>query len=307
MEIEKAAAEKKHRVLIVDDERFNINVLGSMLAEKYEINVALEGGQALKRALSHPRPDLILLDIRMPGMNGYEVCENLKKNPQTKDIPVIFITAMTDEQDEKKGLELGAVDYIAKPFRPSIVMARIKNHLELKRHRDLLDQLSSLDGLTGIPNRRKFDEFLDYEWHRALRTGLPLSLGLLDIDYFKNFNDRYGHVAGDDCLKKVGKTLENSLKRTTDLAARYGGEEFACVLPETDLQGAMYIARELHAKINALAIPHELSVAAPHITVSMGVTTQIPSPSDSPAALIKEADKRLYQAKEAGRNRVTGE
>ncbi len=250
-------------------------------------------------------PDLILLDVMMPDMNGYDVCRELKSHKQFRHIPIIFLTSMNNPESEAKGLELGAIDYIIKPFNPDIVEMRIKNHLELKRHRDILENLSSRDGLTGIANRRRFDEFFEQEWWRAKRKKTQLSLILMDIDHFKQYNDNYGHLAGDDCLKQIALTLDNQLKRPTDLVARYGGEEFVCILPDTDNKGALQIAKQFMKSISDLKIPHSYSNAADHVTISLGVATITPSNSSlSKEELIKVADKNLYEAKANGRNQV---
>jgi len=297
-------AKEKPTILIVDDERSNINMLVAILKDTYNLKVAKNGMQALERASSEPRADIILLDVQMPDMSGYEVCKRLKENPDVKGIPVIFVTAMSADTDEEQGLELGAVDYITKPFNSAIVKTRIKNHLELKLQRDQLRHLSIMDGLTNMPNRRRFDFFLEHEWWRAARTQSPLSLIMLDIDHFKNFNDNYGHLAGDSCLRLVGKTVLASLDRSTDFAARYGGEEFACVLPDTSLDGALIIAEKTRENIAALSIPNEQTNVPLNITASLGVSTIIPSPDLPCSMLVEAADKRLYEAKNAGRNCV---
>ncbi len=293
---------KKQRILIVDDEPANIRVLGSALRDEYQVSFATSGEQALNIAGSDT--DLILLDIMMEGMDGYEVCRKLKNSRKTKNIPIIFITTMSDEEDETRGLEAGAVDYITKPFSMAIVKARVRTHLELKRHRDMLENLSSLDGLTGIPNRRRFDEYLEQEWKRAVRDASFLSLIMIDIDYFKKFNDNYGHCAGDDCLRKVAKTLAESVNRPSDLVARYGGEEFAAVLPKTDKEGAVFVADTMLKKIESLGIPHSHSEVQTFLTVSIGTATILPSPDADMSVLVNSSDRALYEAKRSGRNRL---
>ncbi len=293
---------KKQRILIVDDEPANIKVLGNALKEEYQISFATGGEQALKIAGSDT--DLILLDIMMEDMNGYEVCRKLKNSSKTGNIPVIFITAMSNEEDETRGLEAGAVDYITKPFSMPIVKARVRTHLELKRHRDMLEHLSALDGLTGIPNRRRFDEFLEQEWKRAVREASYLSLIMIDIDYFKKFNDNYGHCAGDDCLRKVAITLSESVSRPSDLVARYGGEEFAAILPKTDREGTVFVADTMRKRIESLRIPHSYSKTGIYLTVSLGTATIIPSLHTTPSTLINGSDRALYEAKRSGRNQL---
>jgi len=293
---------KKQRILIVDDEPANIKVLGSALREEYQVSFATSGEQAL--LIAGTDTDLILLDIMMEGMDGYEVCQKLKNSRKTKNIPIIFITAMSNEEDETRGLEAGAVDYITKPFSMPIVKARVRTHLELKKHRDILENLSSLDGLTGIPNRRRFDEFLDQEWKRAVRDGSFLSLIMIDIDYFKKFNDTYGHCAGDDCLRKVAQALAESVNRPSDLVARYGGEEFAAVLPKTDREGAIFVADTMRKKIESLHIPHTHSEPLPFLTVSIGTASIIPKPGADMPVLVNAGDRALYEAKHSGRNQL---
>ncbi|MBF0551214.1 MAG: diguanylate cyclase [Deltaproteobacteria bacterium] len=296
-------AENKPKILIIDDTPQNIEVLAEVLGPDQEILFAVCGRDGLDIALAEA-PDLILLDVMMPDMNGYEVCTRLKAEERTKDIPVIFVTALNQEDDEAKGLEIGAIDYIIKPISPAIIRARVKNHLELKRYRDFLKDLSSLDGLTGVPNRRRFDECLDLEWRRALRSGGPLASIMMDIDFFKAFNDNYGHVLGDDCLKRVAAALATVVRRPGDMVARYGGEEFVCLLPETNIEGALQVAGSLREKVTGQDIPHRFSSVADHVTMSFGVAVMIPSQDKSPTDLIKLADERLYQAKQTGRNRI---
>ena len=294
----------RQRVLIVDDAPENIAVLVEVLRDEYELSVAVDGGTALRIAASETRPDLILLDIIMPGIDGYEVCKKLKVDPATADIPVIFVTAMNEVEDEAKGLELGAIDYISKPVSPPIVSARVRNHLELKRNRDLLKDLSSIDGLTGIANRRRFAESLAGEWKRCTRSRCTLSLLIIDIDFFKDFNDNYGHVAGDACLKRIATALDAAACRVGDLVARYGGEEFCVVLPETDSAGAEKVAETMRTSVEDLNITHTFSQCSDRVTVSIGAASMIPYADADPEILMLAADKMLYQAKQHGRNRV---
>jgi diguanylate cyclase (GGDEF)-like protein len=296
----------KQTVLIVDDTPGNIKLLSAVLGHEQELLFATSSREALEIAWAQA-PDLILLDVMMPEMDGYEVCARLKAEPRTRSTPVIFVTAMSGDEDEAKGLEVGAIDYIAKPFSPPIVRARVRNHLELKRYRDFLVNLSATDGLTGIPNRRQFDEFLEREWRRAVRNQTPLSLIMMDIDFFKGYNDHYGHLAGDDCLRQVAQALATGARRPADLVARYGGEEFVCVLPETEAGGALQVAHQLWDKVNGLHLPHARSAVADHITLSLGVATMTPGVNQLPAEIIEWADAQLYVAKHRGRNQVIGE
>jgi diguanylate cyclase (GGDEF)-like protein len=293
----------KPRLLVVDDQPINIQVMYRCFAGDYQVFMATSGEQALNICKSNP-PDLILLDVVMPGLDGFEVCKQLKADASTWHIPVIFVTAHTDPTQETHGLNLGAVDFIAKPINPDVVRARVKTHLTLKFQSDLLRKLVFLDGLTGVFNRRYFDQQISTEWARAARNNKPLSLILLDVDFFKLYNDRYGHQAGDDALRLVAHTLKSSLRRPADLVARYGGEEFACVLPETSHEDAQVIAEELERQIRTLGIPHQSSTVDTVITISVGLATRVGNTDDDVTSLIGLADKLLYQAKHTGRGQV---
>jgi diguanylate cyclase (GGDEF)-like protein len=291
-------------VLIVDDDEIIREMLGAILEDEHDILTSGDGKQVLSLTRDR-RPDLILLDVMIPGSDGYQICRDLKSDSEIKDIPVIFITSLSKTTDETMGLDCGAIDYITKPFTPAIVKARVRNHLELKKYRDTLADLSALDGLTGIANRRQFDLHLDREWRRSARHGKPVSLVLMDIDFFKPFNDTYGHLEGDKCLKRVAQVLAGLSQRPADLVARYGGEEFAAILPDTAAAGAANLARSLRAGVEALAIPHAASAAAEVVTISAGLASEVPKAGDEPQRLIEAADRMLYAAKEAGRNRVS--
>ena len=292
-------------VLIVDDAPSNLAILTETLRAEYDIRIASSGYEALRLVEENP-PDIILLDIVMPDLDGYEVCRRLKERGATRHIPIIFLTSKGEVADETLGLALGAVDYIIKPISVPIVQARVRTHVELKRRGDLLETLSMRDGLTGIANRRRFDDCLDRAWRHGLRTGRPLSLVLADIDYFKGYNDAYGHVAGDECLKLVARTLAGVLKRPCDLAARFGGEEFIVVLEDTSIAGALHVAEGMRAAVQALGLPHADSQTAAMVTVSIGAATTVPTSASTPEALLCLADRKLYEAKQTGRNRVVG-
>jgi len=296
----------KQKVLIVDDSAVNLKILGESIKGLCEILVARNGEKALKIAASENPPDLILLDVLMPEMDGYEVCRRLQDDTRTRGIPVLFVTSLSKVEDETRGLELGAIDYITKPISPPIVRARVKNHLELKRKSDLLEDYGSLDGLTCLANRRRFDETLDKEWRRAVRFGTPISLILMDVDFFKAYNDHYGHVAGDECLKLVAQTLQACFSRASDMVARYGGEEFAAILGGTDGEDAVASAERALDAIRSLHIEHAHSSVADRVTISTGVASTAPSPGSSPDVLVEAADKMLYLAKQEGRNRPKG-
>ncbi len=295
---------KQQCILIVDDSQLIIKTLVSVFGGEYRLKIALDGYGAIRIAESEDQPDIILLDITMPGMDGYETCLRLKESPKTRDIPVLFITGRDEPEDEERGLLLGAIDYVVKPIRPAIIKARVRNHLELKHLRDRLKEQSLVDGLTGLPNRRRFDEQLMAEWSRAKRHGTPLALLMIDIDYFKKYNDTYGHLGGADCLKSVASSLLAQVKRGSDLMARWGGEEFAGLLPETSMDQALAIAETMRVEVQALRIPHESSLVTPFVSISTGVASIAPSDGGSIEALIKSADEALYRAKQGGRNRV---
>jgi diguanylate cyclase (GGDEF)-like protein len=295
----------KPKLLVVDDQPINIQVMHQIFGGDYQVFMATGGAQALSICQSNP-PDLVLLDIVMPDMDGFEVCSHLKANDATCNIPVIFVTSHTDAAQETHGLSLGAVDFIAKPVNPAVVRARVKTQLTLKFQSDLLRKLVFLDGLSGVFNRRYFDQQLGVEWGRSTRSSAPLSAIMIDVDHFKLFNDHYGHQAGDDCLRQIAVTLKTCLKRPGDLVARYGGEEFACILPDTSFNDAMSLANELERKVRALSIPHTQSSVTGVITVSVGVATRTVDSTEDAAALIGLADNQLYNAKQSGRGRVCG-
>lgn len=294
---------RKQRILIVDDVRLNTKILESALGDEYELSIASNGKEALAMVRTE-MPDLILLDIIMPEMDGYEVCAELQRNEKTRDIPIIFLTALEGDENEAYGLELGAMDYIRKPFNVPVVKAKIRNHLELKKYKDLLKRDIRIDGLTRVANRRRFDEAFEEEKGRSIRSGNPLSILMIDIDLFKAYNDAYGHLQGDDVLRLVAKTLEKSLRRPGDLLARWGGEEFVALLPDTDMDGAYIVAEQLRKAIQDLGIVHEQSSIKRVITVSIGAATSVPGDQSSYRNLLQWADEAMYSAKDLGRNRV---
>jgi diguanylate cyclase (GGDEF)-like protein len=293
----------RQRILIVDDAMTNVMALEELLRPDYEVLYATDSEQGLE-ACKTLQPDLVLLDVVMPGIDGFEVCARLKRDPDTRDIPVVFVTARSDIADETRGLEAGAIDFITKPFSPPIVRARVRNHLELARQRTLLSMHAFVDGLTGVANRRKFEEALESEWRRCARQDTPLGLIMADVDLFKLYNDNYGHPAGDACLKGVAEALARNLNRGGDLIARYGGEEFVCLLPETDLEGVRATAARLVAAVGELAIPHFKSSVSNSVTVSLGGTSAVPRPDFTAFDLVRSADDLLFRAKKEGRNRA---
>lgn len=298
-----AAPEAKPKLLVVDDKPINIQVIYQIFGSDYQVFMATSGEQALAICQKN-LPDLILLDVVMPEMDGFEVCTQLKTNEETREIPIIFLTALNDSEQETRGLELGAVDFITKPVNPAVVRARVKTHLMLKQQTDIMRQLAFLDGLTGVYNRRYFDQQLGLEMARARRSGTPFSLIMLDIDHFKRFNDQYGHQAGDESLRKVATTLKNCLRRPADLLARYGGEEFVCILPDTDYESAIDLANVMEQRVRALQIEHVASDTAEFVTISLGVAGLGSDTAASTHEFLKQADQQLYKAKNAGRGQV---
>lgn len=293
----------KPMLLIVDDQASNLQLLYEIFKVDYEVCLAISGLEALAFCQSR-QPDLILLDIVMPEMGGYTVCQRLKSNALTQNIPVIFISVQNDPSEEAHGLDVGGVDFIGKPFHLRAVKARVRAHLTLKYQSDLLRSLALLDGLTGMANRRHFDATLEVEWRRCVRAGQPLSLILLDVDFFKLYNDHYGHPAGDACLQSIASVLKAAFTRSNDMVARYGGEEFVCILPDTPLAGAEKKAKELEKVVRSLGIVHEKSDAFGVVTISLGVAVANPAKGKNPADLVVDADARLYLAKRSGRGQV---
>lgn len=293
--------DERPRILIVDDERININILNTLLKTDYKIMAATSGEQAIKAAVDG-QPDLILLDILMPGMDGHQVCRKLKSDPATRSIPIIFITAMGDAENETMGFALGAVDYIPKPFNNAVVKARVGVHLRLKRQNDMLENLASMDALTEVPNRRAFEQARTTEWRRCQRENLPVSIIMIDVDRFKQYNDNYGHGAGDECLARIAKAISGCVHRPGDMLTRYGGEEFAAIMSGTHSAGAMQMAQQFHTAVADIGISHEHSKVAPHVTLSIGVATTDNPHVVTAEQLLEAADRMLYEAKQSGRN-----
>ncbi len=322
----------KGNILIVDDTPDNLRLLSNMLSRQgYEVRSVINGPMALMGVRAEP-PDLILLDINMPQMNGYEVCKQLKKDEHTADIPIIFISALDDVIDKVRAFMTGGVDYITKPFQLEEVLARVENQLTLRRLQRLLkaqneqlqrkieehqraemalqvankklQHLAITDELTQVVNRRFFYQYLQEQWEILADVKQPLSLILCDVDHFKTFNDTYGHLAGDECLRQIAQAIRSTLKRSPDLVGRYGGEEFILLLPYTDAAGAFEVATAVLGAIQGLKIKHEYASETGYVTVSLGVSTVIPDRAENPGNLIKVADTALYAAKAQGRNCV---
>ena len=296
-------ATKKARILLVDDQAVNIHMVHQMFVDEYQVFMATSGQQALAFCASTP-PDLILLDVAMPGMNGLEVCCALKQQASTASIPIIFLTSLDTSEAENACWDSGADDFVSKPVNPRTLQKRVRAHLTLKNQTDLLRQQAFIDGLTGVANRRQFDEQLAREWSSCGRSNSPLSLAMLDIDYFKRYNDSYGHQQGDLCLHTIATAIGKNIQREGDLFARYGGEEFCIVLPRTELKDSIHIIQSVEKLVRALKIPHQSAIDSEIVTVSIGLASLIPQKNQSATDLVALADKQLYHAKDKGRGRV---
>jgi diguanylate cyclase (GGDEF)-like protein len=293
---------KQNSILIIDDEKSNITALTSILNVEYKVYAVRDSREALVTA-EEDMPDVILLDIIMPDLDGYEVLAGLKSSEKTRDIPVIFITGLDSTEAEEKGLALGAADYISKPFHSPIVKLRVHNQIKMLEQYRMIERLSMLDQLTELPNRRNFEARLRSEWGRAMREQMPISMLMIDIDKFKNYNDTYGHQQGDAALVAVAKTLPEALRRPSDFAARWGGEEFIVLLPNTDQKGALDVAEHLRKLIEELDIPAPDDLIT-KVTLSVGIKTQTQDPDCTIDKFLMDADEALYEAKNTGRNRI---
>lgn len=295
------------RVLIIDDDISTVRLMADALVPDYDVIFATQADDGFKQALER-QPELVLLDIVMPEINGFDFCRRLKADERTQSIPVIFVSALDTVAEQTKGFELGAVDYITKPVELPILRARVRTHTRLYRQTRQLESLAATDSLTGLSNRRKFDDVLKYEVDRVNRQQTALSLLIIDIDDFKAFNDHYGHGRGDDCLVNVARLLRKNAERSTDIVCRLGGEEFGIVLPETGLEGAMMLANHIVADFNRLKMTHERAQSHDYLTVSIGIGV-IDFDKVSPGQvkerrIVDVADEALYRAKHNGRNRV---
>lgn len=288
-------------ILIVDDSVENIRILSNILKGQAQIIFATTGHDCL--ALARERhPQVVLMDIDMPDMNGYEVCRKLKLDPETQNSAVIFITAHSEMSSEVKALESGGVDFITKPLNPPVVRARVQTHLTLQQQSAALLRLANRDSLTGLYNRRFFDRQLEKEFERHGRQGLPLGLAFIDVDNFKAYNDGYGHVEGDKCLRTVAQAIDAASRRPGEIAARYGGEEFVTILPYTSPENMQKYGEWICVRIRELGLPHRYSTTGSNVTISVGVTSMIPGESKTIAQLIGNADQAVYKAKSAGRD-----
>ena len=293
---------KEYTVLIADDDEASLVILFGILSPWYHILTASSGAQALSAAQEHS-PDLILLDIVMPKMSGFEVIGKLKESAITEKIPVIFITGLSDPGSEENGLNLGAVDYIIKPFNQAVVRARVNTQIKLIEQMRMIEQIGLIDPLTKIANRRGFENRLNAEWFRSRRESQPISLLMLDLDDFKTYNDTFGHPQGELALQAVAQALSDELRRSSDFAARWGGEEFIALLPNLDSAGAAEVAERIRKRIETLPMPGD-GGAEMSITVSVGLYSVVPTAEMSIGDSIKQADRALYRAKESGKNKI---
>lgn len=294
---------EKSKVLLVDDSPLIRKILSDMLENDYEVITSHSGLDGYEKAILQ-QPDIILLDVVMPELDGIETCKMIKKNKATEFIPIIFITSLDEAQDEMKGLEAGAIDYITKPFSEGIVKARIKNHLELKKHRDRLAFLSVYDELTTLYNRRWFDMVAQKQWNYAIAKKSYFSICIVEIDQFEMYNDDYGTYMGDECLKKVSKCIKDLMKEGNDIAARLRGKKFICLLPGADFDDITKAANRIHNEVLDLKIPFQYSTISDYISLSGGAGAIVPTETDDLNEFIKSVDELCYESRRAGGNRM---
>ena len=292
----------KYSVLLVDDDISTIKLMANLLTNEFNVSFATSALTSIRLAQKKPQPDVILLDVLMPDIDGYEVCRRLKKESSTQGIPVIFFSSLNEPKQQELGFNYGAVDYIEKQIEFPLLRARLITQAKLRQHICHLENLAAIDPLTSCANRRKFEEVLSAEWKLAGRNTTPVSMLMVDVDNFKSYNDNYGHVKGDECLVLVAKILNKVLSRPTDLVARYGGEEFAIILPNTNNSGAIHLAKKVLTALANANILHEFSDIAHFVTVSIGVTTMSDIDVNAPTnSLALQADSALYEAKNSGK------
>lgn len=294
--------DKCYRILVVEDSQLNQQIIRGILQDTYRVEKAITAGEALEKVQDF-QPDLILLDIILPDANGFDVLVALKNREESRDIPVIIITGLDSEEDEEKGFLLGAVDYIKKPFKNAIVRARVNTQIHIIRQMNTIERLGLTDALTGAFNRRAFDNQIHYEWGRAIRENLVISMIMMDIDHFKQYNDTYGHPQGDTMLRSLVKVLKSALG-STDYVFRYGGEEFAVLLPGNGLKAALGEAERLRSGVERMGVLSYSTQSITKITVSLGVSTTSPRASEQLPQFIEQADRMLYRAKKSGRNQI---
>ena len=294
---------KQQKVLIIDDEKTNLKILSGILKNEVEVILAKDGEIGFSKA-KELLPDLILLDVIMPNLSGFEVIEKLKNELVTCNIPVIFVTGVLDVQQEEKGLELGACDYIQKPFHVEILKARVRLHLRMAKQRDLLEKLANIDPLTSVANRRLYDQTFDLLWNKAIKQQNIFSLVVIDIDDFKKYNDFFGHAAGDRALERVATAIAENLSNPNDFLARYGGEEFVALLPNTLACDAIKSMNACLEAVENLKIYHDPSTKHEFLTISLGGVSYLPIVESCQDTLFKIADDMLFKAKSNGKNQV---
>src|ERR1700722_15051380 len=260
-----------HKILVVDDDPATIHVIARILQGVSQLIFATSGEKALQ-LVHESAPDLILLDAELPGMSGFKVFDALQAAPDVQGVPVIFITSHAEAGFEVSALNMGAADFIGKPFTPARLLARVKTHLRTKQTTDELRHAVSTDALTGVGSRLSFDESLKCEWLRGLRDRDPIALLLIDVDHFNLYSQRYGHAKGENCLRRVAAAIKGAVRRPADVIARCGGEQFGVLLPQTPRRGAEYIAQRILDGIDGLGISHEDSLTADHVTASIGMS-----------------------------------
>jgi len=297
------ATDKQFTLLCIDDETANLKVLALIFKENYKVVVCKQAKQGLKIALDI-LPDLILLDVVMPECSGFELIQQLKKEPSIKHIPVIFITGLQSAEDEQKGLNLGACDYIQKPFNSGIVRARVNTHLEIIRQRQLLERFAHFDSLTEVPNRRKWQIDSESQWIFAREHQEPLVLGIIDIDFFKRYNDSYGHQQGDIVLRKVANSIRRVLFDVGGEIYRCGGEEFYFYIPVVKGTRVEAVLADCSDAVSAMGIQHMSSEASTILTVSIGAIQVLPQAKYNIEQVIAQADDKLYSVKQSTRNAV---
>ena len=293
------------RLLLVDDDYSQLIFYMTSLSRDYDCEFAKGAKEAMKLSRNYPLPDLIILDVEMPNVDGFELCRSLKNDDITKEIPVIFVSATSDIGAKTKGFQVGCVDYVTKPVLIPELQARIDTHVKLRRQTQQLEALSYTDALTGVANRRRYNETLLREWQRCCRYSQALTLIIIDVDDFKAFNDFYGHTMGDQCLVKIAHQMSGLVKRPGDLFSRIGGEEFALLLTDCDRFGASLKAEELLKSIANLNIEHQAAPRNDRLTISAGVAICTPSPGDEPLYLFQAADEALFRSKHHGKNKWT--
>ena len=297
-------ARRRMKILVVDDEPINLHLMFNLFGEQHEIYVCRTGEEAITFFVDM-RPDFVLMDVVMPGIGGLEACRRIKQLPGGAEVGVIFITGLSDVDHETQCWEAGAVDFVTKPINPITLRRRLDSHITLRAQADKLREFAWIDGLTGVKNRRYLDRWMrDYPVSGGGNE--HASIIMLDVDHFKAFNDKYGHLAGDDCLRRVAAAMKAQLRRSDDALCRYGGEEFACLLPGADIKKATAIADRLIDSVRVLAIPHE-HVPRGIVTASAGVASDIVRELEASDSLLERADRCLYYAKQRGRNCVASE